>query len=234
MCVNDAYTKDEAISAMHPCDLHIDIQRRSRINQTVGSCENSLPVDIPQHVLLCEQCQERSPVLLVDARHRIAPCRFKEISAMPHNRQFFIANLRGVFNIIIRVHINHEDVIVVSRERLGDLCVGRALLVRRGDGEHGKRNRHAACDRVYADPARKSMNHRTVRHLFIEERAVFSVAALPDHCGKVSPVFGSGFSEALLGLQYVDVKKASDKILVGAVAADIPGFAISDLQNRDR
>ena len=78
------------------------------------------------------------------------------------------------------------------------------------------------------------MNHRTVRHFLIEECAVFIVAALPDHSGKSGAVFSCRFPVTVPGLQYVHIEKPLHKILIGTVAAYIPGFTVPDFKNSDR
>ena len=47
---------------------------------------------------------------------------------MPHNRQFFTASHRGVFNVVVCIQVDHKDIVVVGGKGLCDISIGFPLI----------------------------------------------------------------------------------------------------------
>ena len=69
---------------------------------------------------------------------------------MPHNRQLFIANLRGVFYVIICVQVDHIDIIVVCGKSLCDIGI-RFAFARFTDRKHGNCHRLSPVHWILSD-----------------------------------------------------------------------------------
>ena len=154
--VNNADAQDDAIAAAHSGDLHVDIHRRSGVNQAIACRKHALRVQFPEHVFPREDLQEALPVVLIDARHRIASGRGEEIDAFSLFLQFLPADLGGVFRVFIGIQINDVNIIIVGREGSGDVRVG-CTLIRRRDRKHGKSDRIASGDGTLGEDTRKGM-----------------------------------------------------------------------------
>ena len=111
--------------------------------------------------------------------------------------------------------------------------VGHALVRAR----HGQ-NRDGDCrcprDRVNADTAHKGMHNRTVWHGLVKEGAAAALTALFDRGDKGLPVADRRIHIVGKAFQQINMEKAPDKLLIGAVAADIPGRSVPHLKNGDR
>ena len=111
--------------------------------------------------------------------------------------------------------------------------VGHAL-VRSCDGQNRDGDGRGPRDRVYADAAHEGVHDRAVRHGLVKEGAASALAALPDRGDEILSVAERRVNKAGEVLQQVLLEKAPDKVLIGAVAADIPGRPVQNLQNGDR
>ena len=152
---------------------------------------------------------------------------------MPHDRQLFPADLRGVLDKIVRVQIDHENVVVIRSQGFCDIPIGHALI-RLANREDHDGNCPASCDGVVVDIAREGVDDGPVRHFLIEERAFPSMAALPDRIDEGRSVSGRCLYIVGQTRQHVDMEEPADKLLIRAVAPNISGFALLHLEDRDR
>ena len=115
---------DVAVIVLHPGDLHIGIPRLAVIELPIGDRISPMLVQGPEDDVPLEALQEHDLVVAVDQRLRLLAADVEEILAPPLDGQGVVVGVAAVFDEVVGLQINVVEVIVVRRQRLGDVGIG--------------------------------------------------------------------------------------------------------------
>ena len=114
---------DHARVVFHPGNLHLDIEEPSVLDPAIGHLKDPGPVQRPGKEVPVHGMHKCLLILRMDKQLCLAGTAFKEVGSTPTLDEHAALIIGMVLDILIRLHVDVEQIRVVTGQRMGNVDI---------------------------------------------------------------------------------------------------------------